>query len=99
MALNIKNAEVEQLATEVAAVAGESTTEAIRKALQERRTRLKAQGKRHDRAKGLRQYLEQEVWPFIPKEELGRVMTRQEEDDILGNAADEELRPQITERN
>ena len=41
MALNIKNADVERLASEVARLTGESKTEAIRRALDERRRRLK----------------------------------------------------------
>jgi antitoxin VapB len=42
MALNIKNAEVESLAAEVAKLARESKTEAIRVALKERAFRLKS---------------------------------------------------------
>jgi len=41
MALNIKNPEVERLATEVAQLARETKTEAIRRALEERKARLK----------------------------------------------------------
>ena len=41
MALNIKNAEVERLAAEAAELAGESNSEAIRKALHDRVNRLK----------------------------------------------------------
>jgi antitoxin VapB len=29
-------------------------------------------------------FLEHEVWPTIPKEELGRRLTKEEEEDILG---------------
>jgi hypothetical protein len=43
MALNLKNAQVERLAAEVAKLTGESKTEAIRRALEERRRRLKRQ--------------------------------------------------------
>jgi antitoxin VapB len=39
MALNIKNPEVERLATEVALLARETKTEAIRRALEERKAR------------------------------------------------------------
>ena len=42
MALNIKNAEAERLARELARQAGESVTEAIRKALEDRLKRVKA---------------------------------------------------------
>jgi hypothetical protein len=44
MALNLKNAEVERLAAEVARLTGESKTEAIRRALYERKQRLKGPG-------------------------------------------------------
>jgi antitoxin VapB len=44
MALNIKNPEVVQLATEVARMAGETKTEAIRQSLIERKVRLQAKG-------------------------------------------------------
>lgn len=40
MAFTIKNVEVERLATEVAQLTGESKTQAIKVALQERRMRL-----------------------------------------------------------
>ena len=39
--LNIKNREVERLADEVARIAGETKTESIRRALEERRARLR----------------------------------------------------------
>ena len=84
MALNIKNPEVDKLAAEVARLAHETKTEAIRRALIERRARLHARaGKRGGRS-GLRQYLEQNVWPLMPPAELGRVLSRKEEDQILG---------------
>jgi len=84
MPLNIKNAEVEKLAGEVANLAHETKTEAIRRALLERRARLHARGGRPPGHKGLKDYLSQNVWPLIPPAELGRVMSREEEDQILG---------------
>lgn len=82
MALNVKNAEVERLAAEVAQMAGESKTEAIRRALLERRERLTYRiGPKRGRA---RRFLEEEVWPLIPAEEIGRRLTHEEEDRILG---------------
>jgi antitoxin VapB len=84
MGLNIKNAEVEQLASEVAGMAHETKTEAIRRALLERRARLQAHGGEPGARRNLREYLEREVWPFIPPSLLGRVLTREEEDEILG---------------
>ena len=83
MALNIKNADVERLAEELARLTGESKTEAIRKALDERRQRLKGPPVAERRRRVLR-FLQKSVWSTIPKKELGRRLTRAEEDDILG---------------
>jgi len=83
MALNLKNAEVERLAAEVARLTGESKTEAIRRALEDRRRRLKGPAVAERRARLLR-LLRSTVWPSIPKQQLGRRLSRQEEDAILG---------------
>jgi antitoxin VapB len=88
MALNIKNPQVVQLTSEVARLAGETKTEAIRQALIERKVRLQARGGRLNRKESLLQYLERNVWPHIPPGELGRTLTREEEDDILGFGPD-----------
>ena len=76
MALNIKNDAVERLVAEVARLAGESKTEAVRRALQERKARLAYRLVDGDKASRLRRFLETEVWPRIPAEELGRRMSR-----------------------
>ena len=83
MALNIKNGEVERLASEVARLTGESKTEAIRRALEERRTRLKSTSRNARRDRVLR-FLDKRVWKDLPKEQMGRRLTREEEDEILG---------------
>ena len=87
MALNLKNDEVERLAAEVARLTGESKTEAIRRALLERRERLKGRTleQRRDRVLKL---LEKRVWPTIPENQWGRRLTRAEEDEILGLGPD-----------
>lgn len=87
MALNIKNAEVERLAAEVAGLTGESKTEAIRQALAERRRRLKGRSVAERRARVLK-VLETRIWPGIPRAERGRRLTRAQEDAILGYGAD-----------
>jgi antitoxin VapB len=84
MAMNIKNLEVEKLAGEVASLAHETKTEAIRRALVERRARLQARAGKHGGRKSLREYLEQNVWPLMPAGGLGRTMSREDEDQILG---------------
>jgi antitoxin VapB len=84
MGLIIKNDEVERLAGEVAALAHETKTEAIRQALLERRARLQAHAGRSVPRQSLQDYMERNVWPLIPPARLGRVLTREEEDQILG---------------
>ena len=84
MALNIKNDEVERLAAEVARITGESKTEAIRRALAERRQRLAYRVSPTDRQTRVLRFLEEEVWPRIPADQLGRRLSRDEEDEILG---------------
>jgi len=83
MALNIKNADVERLASEVARLTGESKTEAIRRALDERRRRLKGPSVAERRRRVLR-LLETRIWPSIPKKDLGRRISRREKEQILG---------------
>jgi antitoxin VapB len=84
MPLNIKNREVERLAAEVADLAGETKTEAVRRALAERRDRLAYRISGTNRRARLRRFLELEVWPAVPKKELGRRLTRSQEEAILG---------------
>ena len=84
MALNIKDQETERLATEVAAMTGESKARAIRTALEERRARLAYHVVRRRRAEAPLRFLEREVWPLVPEDELGRRLTREEEEAILG---------------
>lgn len=84
MALNITSADVEKLAGEVAELAHETKTEAIRRSLEERRARLKARCGEPRQATSLKDYFEQNVWPLIPAGEIGRTITREEEDQILG---------------
>lgn len=84
MALNIKDPETVALAAEVADLAGETKTRAVKVALQDRRKRLRRRGPADDRAERLRRFFEEEVWPQIPKSERGKRLTREEWDDILG---------------
>jgi antitoxin VapB len=87
MALNLKNAEVERLAAAVAQLTGESKTEAIRRALDERRQRL-SQTSSADRRERVLKFLKKTVWSKLPKTELGRRLSRAEEDEILGFGPD-----------
>ncbi len=82
MSLNIKNSEVERLVNEIAHMTGESKTEAVRKALEERRTRLAFRVV--NRETRFRMYLENELWTVVPKDAMGKRLSREEEDIILG---------------
>ena len=88
MALNIKNAEVERLAEEVARLTGESKTEAIRQALVERRRRLRERVAPAARRARLTGFLEREIWSRIPSDQLGRAPDREERERILGYSPD-----------
>jgi antitoxin VapB len=87
MPLNIKNPVVERLAAEVAALAGESKTEAIRKALEERRSRLNRQTAAPG-GRNLLDFLRREIWPHVPVEMRGKRPRQAEEDAILGYGPD-----------
>jgi predicted aconitase with swiveling domain len=50
----------------------------------ERREQLMYQVARGNRATRVRRFFEQEVWPIVPKGELGRRLSRAEEEAILG---------------
>ena len=83
MALNIKNAEVESLAAEIARLTNTSKTEAIRQALLERRERVSATSPEVNRAELLRRFMELRIWPRIPAS-ASRRWTKEEEEAALG---------------
>lgn len=62
----------------------ESKTEAIRRALLERKLRLQARAGRHGARRSVREYMERNIWPLIPPAKLGRTLTREQEGRILG---------------
>jgi antitoxin VapB len=90
VALNIEDQEAEQLAAEIARLAGESETDAVRRALREKRDRLQQEtGERRRPEGGLLHYLETEIWPQIPDEALDRPpMTKAEKEELLGYGPD-----------
>lgn len=88
MALNIKNDEVERLVEEVVRLSGDTKTAAVRRALAERRERLVVGMTSSDRGRRIRRFLEREAWPRVPAGELGRRLTRDEEEAILGYGDD-----------
>lgn len=84
MPLNIKNTEVEKLLDDVVHITGETKTEAVRKALVERRQRLVLGGVIRDDESRLLNFLRDEVWPTIPEDVRGKRLTKGEEEAILG---------------
>jgi antitoxin VapB len=86
MALNIKDAETEQLVAEVADLTGKSKTAAVRDVMREERDRLLATRQTERRPGGaeLVRFLREEIWPQLSPEERGRRLTKAEEEEILG---------------
>jgi antitoxin VapB len=74
------------------ALANETKTEAIRKALLDRKSRLQAAVGRPGRKAQLLDYLGRSVWPKVPPGVLGR-LSRKEEDAILGYGPQGHFRP------
>ena len=84
MALNIKNSEVETLAAEIASLTGESKTEAIRRALLDRKARLSLGRTRSPKLERWERFLRDRVWNQIPAESFGQPISKQEREEILG---------------
>jgi antitoxin VapB len=82
--LNIKNPQVERLATEVANLAHETKTEAIRRSLAERKARLQVRRSNASKRARLDALLEGRIWPTVPRRVLGKTITKDEEERILG---------------
>jgi antitoxin VapB len=83
MALNIKDPETERLAAEVAALTGNTKTGAVRYALRQVLESLSgpSAGQREER---LIRLLEEEIWPLFPPDQLGRAVSKAEQEEILG---------------
>lgn len=83
MALNIKDPETERLAAEVAALTGTTKTGAVRYAL---RQVLQAQSHLsvRQREERLSRFLEEEIWPLVPPDQLGKPVPKAEREEILG---------------
>ena len=62
----------------------ESKTEAVRRALEERRERLALGGSSTTRQAEALRFLEREVWPQVPQELLGVGLSEEEQEEILG---------------
>jgi antitoxin VapB len=84
MALNIKNKDVERLAAEVATLTGETKTEAVRRALEERKARVSLRVTAARRREQIQRFLEREIWSEIPADQIGRRPSRRERESVLG---------------
>lgn len=83
MGLNIKNPAVERLAAEVAELAGETKTQAVRRALEERKERLEMGGAPMTHEEMV-DFLERQIWSKVPEEVRGVPITKEEREEILG---------------
>jgi antitoxin VapB len=83
MALNIKDQETERLASEVAALTGKTKTGAVRYALRQMLDSLSTPTVRQ-REDRLTRFLEEEIWPLVPTDQLGKPLSKAEREQILG---------------
>jgi len=83
MGLNIKNPEVEQLAAEIASMMRESKTRPFDALYWNAAAgfRLKTATVFWHKTQGIHG---KNVWPLIPERQMGRRLSREEEDQILG---------------
>jgi antitoxin VapB len=84
MALNIKDSETIRLADELAALTGETKTRAVKTALEDRTRRLARGVSTAERRRRLTDLLTGEIWPQIPPEALGKQISREQREAILG---------------
>jgi antitoxin VapB len=82
MPMSIKNPEVERLAEELSRLTKSSKTEVIRQALREKKERLEVAGPAAQRQR-LLAFLQNRVWPKLPKG-ASRRWTRKQEERLLG---------------
>lgn len=84
MALTINDNEVERLIEEITRLTGETKTAAVRQALVELGARLANRDTATNREMRIRRFLENEVWPRIPADQIGKTMSQTQQDAILG---------------
>jgi antitoxin VapB len=80
--MSIKNPELERLAEELSRLTNSSKTEVIRQALREKKERLTIGGPALRRER-LMSFLENRIWPTLPKG-ASRRWTKKEEERALG---------------
>lgn len=79
---------MEKLAGEVAYMAKETKTEAIRRALLERKALLAIRPQSESRKNRLLKVLERRIWPGVPADVLGRRIAKTAEEEIVGYGPD-----------
>jgi antitoxin VapB len=83
MALNIKDPETEALASELAAATGNTKTGAVRYALRQVLDSLPGLPV-SQREQRLTMFLEEEIWPLIPPDQLGTPVSKADREEVLG---------------
>ncbi len=68
----------------MAALSQETKAEAIRRATEERKQRMRLHVVASSKAERASGFLEQEIWPYLDPDMCGRSLSKAEEDEILG---------------
>jgi antitoxin VapB len=87
MALNIRDKETEALVAKIVELTGETETVAVRTAVRERLERLSAATKPEKAimsGEEVEDWLATNIWPKVPKDVLGKPITKAEREAILG---------------
>ncbi len=84
MAMNIKDAETERLAAELAARMGVSKTAAVRTALRDELDRLGRPLDQQARGEQFVRFLRTDIWPQVPQDVFGKPVSKAEREEILG---------------
>lgn len=78
MALHIEDPEIVAEVEAQSKKYGLTPEDVLRRALSERRNRIQ------ERYDAIMKVLEEKVWPNIPPEQLGKTITKEEEEELLG---------------
>lgn len=72
------------LIRDIAALTGESAEQVVLQALEDRLARLSGPSSKAERKQHLLNVLETSVWCYAPRGQVGRTLTQEEQDKILG---------------
>lgn len=87
MALTIESQIIEKLLDELVQLTGESRTEAVQRALEERRQRLSPPSALSGKETAFLDFLQTEIWSQVPPHLLGIPLKKSEKEKILGYGA------------